>query len=572
MSASRAILVGLKEVSPEAYGGWDGKNGCAGCELDVDNVAQILEPLGYEIQTLKTAEATKASILNALNAASRELEGGDTLVFYYAGHGGQQPDRNGDESDGHDETLIVYDGEIIDDQLNEIWCKFQPDVHIVMLSDSCNSGTNYRAMADVRTPTPIVPLDKRASKAMMAQMFHMGGCRDGFTSAGYQSGGEFTIGLVNVWSSGQFQGTYEDLYNTIVQGITSGQRPQFNWYGNVSEEFRNAPAFRVMNGQLPSPAPPSPAVTGMDKHGNRDLSDDSRRLLIEAYLKLLETVGASEPSGTRAVTDRHLVCVHGISTHTRGYSNKWWNALKAHTAVFGDGRLDDTRHEVLWSNLVNSRDVRDPRAVNELKLRIQDVIEDRQRQQVAVVGPALGDRTMAETRGADFAWDDFLIYMTNPVKRQQIIDRFTDVVRPLLQGEARIDIISHSWGTVVAYEGLRAMESEGTLTGEVANFFTVGSALSIPPVRGALRPANKDGRRPQQVRNWVNLDAQGDLVGGSLADRFEVDVEKLELIPVGCKKNLGGLGWFSLKCAHGSYFEETNLQVNQKIFGHFING
>ncbi len=82
-----------------------------------------------------------------------------------------------------------------------------------------------------------------------------------------------------------------------------------------------------------------------------------------------------------------------------------------------------------------------------------------------------------------------------------------------------IDIISHSWGTVVAYEGLRELEQQPTSRrGKVKNFFTVGSALSLPPVRNSLRDENKNGDRPIFVNNWFNLDAKGDLVGGMLGD------------------------------------------------------
>ena len=287
-----------------------------------------------------------------------------------------------------------------------------------------------------------------------------------------------------------------------------------------------------------------------------------------------------------AVGNRRLVCVHGISTHVSGYSDSWWNALKPFTTLFGTGKIDETRYEVLWSNLVNSR-AAVPLQSNEaqraeeqqaaiLRARITDVIEDRQRQQAAPVGRSASARAeatrgLADARDRGFAFDDFITYMVNSAMRQQIINRFTSVVRPLLAAGAMVDIISHSWGTVVAYEGLRELEAAGDLKGRVANFFTAGSALSLPPVRGSLRAANRDGRRPKMVDRWVNVDAQGDLVGGTLADMFAVDFEKLELEPIGCQRNLGGLGWYNLGCAHGSYFRTENQTVNRQIFAQYIN-
>lgn len=168
----KAILVGLKQVDPNAYGGWNGTNGCAGCEKDVDALTRIVESIGYSVTTLKTAQATRSAIIGALESAANQLKSGDTLVFFFSGHGGQQPDvAGGDESDGRDETLVAYDGELVDDQLNGAWLKFKAGVRIFMLSDSCNSGTNYRGLRSIRfdDATPIRPLSARAT-VMQAQL------------------------------------------------------------------------------------------------------------------------------------------------------------------------------------------------------------------------------------------------------------------------------------------------------------------------------------------------------------------------------------------------------------------
>ena len=577
MSTKMAILVGLCQVSPAAYGGWNGVNGCEGCELDVQHMAEILTPLGYDIQTVKTTAATKTAVLTKLEHAAATLQAGDRLVFYFAGHGGQQPDANQDETDGRDETLLAYDGEITDDELNAIWPQFQPHVRIVMLSDSCNSGSNYRAIRDVFTPTPIQPLSRTTRAVMQAQFIHLGGCRDGFTSTGVEAGGVFTTALATTWNGGAFAGNYKALCEAIVAAVTDTQTPQYNEYGPVSESFRNEKPFVGGVGDTDQepvlPPPPPRAESG--------LSEENQKLLIEAYLKLLATLTIAPPPRTRAVSNCHLVCVHGISTHVSGYSDGWWNALKPYTTLFGDCALGGTRHEVLWSNLVNSRAALDVRSTEAqeaalLKARIEDVLADRQRQQAAPSGRSAAARAEAtrgldSARARDFSFDDFIVYMTNNTMRQQIIDRFTGVVRPLLMTGATINIICHSWGTVVTYEGLRELEREGNLPGHVANLFTVGAALSMPPVRGSLRATNRDGRRPAMVDRWVNLDAQGDIVGGTLADLFAVDVEKLELEPTGCQRNLGGFGWYNLGCAHGSYFRADNVTVNRQIFAQFIN-
>jgi len=67
------------------------------------------------------------------------------------------------------------------------------------------------------------------------------------------------------------------------------------------------------------------------------------------------------------------------------------------------------------------------------------------------------------------------------------------------------------------------------------------------------------------VRRWVNLDANGDPVGGRLQGQpYQVDAEFLNLDNFGC-------GRFDAVCAHGSYFKPDNVTVNRDIFAAFID-
>jgi len=251
MPKALAVLVGLRKVNPAKYDGWDGTNGCWGCELDVDNVERILQPLKFQITALKSEKATRRNVMKAL-ATATQLKKNDIFVFYYSGHGGQQPDQTRpkkDELDGKDETLVMYDGELRDDSLNDVWLKLRPGVRVVMLSDSCNSGTNYKALrVDLTKPTPIAPLDAQAAREMKGQLIHMGGCRDSRTSAGYASGGLFTMALCNVWHGGTFKGDYKALYDAISKVVTSeqpDQQPAYNEYGPVGPAFRQQKPFAV---------------------------------------------------------------------------------------------------------------------------------------------------------------------------------------------------------------------------------------------------------------------------------------------------------------------------------------
>ncbi len=242
-----ALLVGLKSVDPAHYGGKNYAAGCEGCEADVDSMDSILRPLHYDITPLKTEKATRKAILGWLDGASQRLRDGDILIFYYSGHGGQLPDDNGDEPDQQDETLMVRDGRIRDDELNQIWLRLKPGVRVVMISDSCNAGTNHKMMREslrcgsVAPATgPVVP------GGMRAQMIHLGGSRDGeAASGGYPQGSPFTLVLREVWARGTFVGSYADFHCAISEMLAKyrPQEPQMNEYGPVTPAFRAQKPF-----------------------------------------------------------------------------------------------------------------------------------------------------------------------------------------------------------------------------------------------------------------------------------------------------------------------------------------
>jgi hypothetical protein len=272
---------------------------------------------------------------------------------------------------------------------------------------------------------------------------------------------------------------------------------------------------------------------------------------------------------------------------------------------------DENRHEVVWSDLITGSAAVSPsghaqrasaaaqgltqpfadRARPALAEHIKDELADRAQRQLVeasrrTAGPEalglpgtgtgplanldlVGPQALFNIPGLECV-DDFTSYLLDDDVRNQVIGRFTDVVRPLLDAGDRIEVISHSWGTVVAYEALRRLDdAAGNWSGRpVHNLFTVGSALAIWPVKRSLIPEASDGRRPLLVQTWVNLNARFDIVGGHLrGNPFEVDYEYLDLPPVGCSTVIP-----NPVCAHGSYFNPQNVTVNQSIFAQYIEG
>ncbi|KAK3185056.1 hypothetical protein Dsin_032342 [Dipteronia sinensis] len=88
----------------------------------------------------------KKNIEKALKWLVEDCKKGDSLVFYFSGHGLRQPEFNGDETDGFDETIcpldFIKEGVILDNDINSIIV--QPLVKGVKLHaivDACHSGT-----------------------------------------------------------------------------------------------------------------------------------------------------------------------------------------------------------------------------------------------------------------------------------------------------------------------------------------------------------------------------------------------------------------------------------------------
>ena len=125
-----SLHVGLNFVDPKHYEGWDGE--LAACEFDAADMAELAAAIGYEAQTLIREAATRDAVLGAIRANAARMKAGDVFVLTYSGHGGQVPDFSGDEAaddagDVADETLCLFDGQLIDDELYAAWAAFPAD-------------------------------------------------------------------------------------------------------------------------------------------------------------------------------------------------------------------------------------------------------------------------------------------------------------------------------------------------------------------------------------------------------------------------------------------------------------
>ncbi len=104
----------------------------------------------------------KADIMGAMDRLTASAQPGDTVLFYFSGHGSQAPDTSGDEQGGADEILLPMDAAgwkgavaavenaLLDDELNT-WAMglTARGVKLIGVIDACHSGTGFRAVPGI---------------------------------------------------------------------------------------------------------------------------------------------------------------------------------------------------------------------------------------------------------------------------------------------------------------------------------------------------------------------------------------------------------------------------------------
>ena len=276
-----AVNIGLNFVDPAAYNGWNGE--LAGCINDARDMKQIATSLGYSATLLTDAQASAAEVTRVIGQAARQLAPGDICLVTYSGHGSQMTDVTGDEPDGKDETWVLWDRQLLDDELNGLWSCFEAGVRIFVLSDSCHSGTVARMLSfkrkfrsaefaaqyerPVDAPPRIRAADPAAAyanylanrgnyevsqwthrAAVNASVTLISGCQDNQLSSDGDANGLFTQRLKEVWNGGAFNGNYAQFHSAIVARMPSDQTPNLFRTGVANPAFDAEKPFTIGTG------------------------------------------------------------------------------------------------------------------------------------------------------------------------------------------------------------------------------------------------------------------------------------------------------------------------------------
>ena len=280
MSSPRGISlhIAINFFDPTHYNNSDGA--LASCENDADTMTEIARQQGFETRQLKSREATREAVKSEIMDVASQLTAGDFFLMSYSGHGGQIPDKTSDEVDKKkmDDTWCLYNGHLLDDELNQFLAEFRPGVRVLVLSDSCHSSTMLRdgmataprdvvveeeqsfsralpkhiARSTFKNNKPFyLDIQKKSKipKEVVASVKLLAGCHETEESYCNAKTGYFTQALKNVFNNGAFKGSYDQLLaeinRTIRKSTLGPQNPDQMRQGPVDPVFEVGPPFKI---------------------------------------------------------------------------------------------------------------------------------------------------------------------------------------------------------------------------------------------------------------------------------------------------------------------------------------
>jgi hypothetical protein len=277
-----AVVIGKKQcvnVDGDYKIGWNGRLGRSSqcCEKDAEDLAAIASKQGFKAKILLTERATSARVQRAMRNAAKKLTAGDIFLLTYAGHGSQVEDLTNDEVDSEDETWCLYDRMFLDDEQRMLYTEFAEGVRILVLCDSCHSGTatrsgksaadrrhrmheRMRARAMPRETASSIYVARKAEydeiqlglpnppPELKASRILISACQDDETAMGdLVAGGCFTRALKKIWNQGGFEGNYEQFAEQIKQELKRQYDAEVEEKGgDASRVHRQRPNFVVV--------------------------------------------------------------------------------------------------------------------------------------------------------------------------------------------------------------------------------------------------------------------------------------------------------------------------------------
>lgn len=168
-----ALIIAIGDYPQESY--WPDISS----NNDVHHIQSALLKLGWSnenIINIHDAQATYEGIIKQFKQLQGKVKKGDVVFIHYSGHGQQVADDNQDELDNLDEAIVPYDSPMIfekgkyegerlirDDLLGSTTKAIRKilgtEGQLILILDSCHSGTGTRGMGKVRGTDRIMAAD-----------------------------------------------------------------------------------------------------------------------------------------------------------------------------------------------------------------------------------------------------------------------------------------------------------------------------------------------------------------------------------------------------------------------------
>ena len=225
------------------------------CHNDAVSYLKIASDQGfYHSKMLLDDRASSSNFYAEVKQISRQIQTGDLFLLTFSGHGSKRPSTT--EPDGQDETWCFYDDQVLADQLFQLWHNFKAGVRILVISDSCHSGTILR---DIFNHDPFAAKVSSTSNGSSSRGLET----DPFTSSvkahvkllaaakenryAQNSGrhGTFTKALLKAWNHGNFEGDYTAFFKAIRLEMPRHNSPACMDIGIINNDFNLQKPFQI---------------------------------------------------------------------------------------------------------------------------------------------------------------------------------------------------------------------------------------------------------------------------------------------------------------------------------------
>jgi hypothetical protein len=277
MSKGISLHIGLNRIDPAVYPGWATLRGA---ENDAREMQVVANGEGYLSSLLLSESATSNAILSGIENAAGQLVSGDIFLLSFSGHGREI---QGSTTEPFNQSWVAYNRQILDDELYCMWRKFQKGVRIVVVSDSCFSGTIldrfFEFSREVSFPLAAVTtrsrevrdtdgISKKPTKEQAAAHYEkyssqygeirkslnscraqppteatillLAACKADQEAIDGPNHGAFTERLLEVYRTGSFT-NYREFFGLIVNSMSAQQTPQ---YYSISRDIQLLEARR----------------------------------------------------------------------------------------------------------------------------------------------------------------------------------------------------------------------------------------------------------------------------------------------------------------------------------------